>query len=129
MTTINYLHSKTDLMRYLSGDIVHVNFPMAEGDSALGAPRLKARPALVVTDADTNGDFVSVAVTSKGHHSHCLELKTGDLSNGHLNQTSFVRADKLFSVNAQAVQAKLAVAKPELLARVRKLMCPAIGCK
>ncbi len=116
-------------MTYFSGDIVHLNFPMAEGDASSGAARFKARPALVVTDADLNGDFVTVAVTSKGHHAHCLELKTSDLSNGRLNQTSFVRADKLFSVNALAVQSKMGVAKPELLARVRKLLCPAIGCK
>ena len=116
-------------MTYSSGDIVHVNFPMAEGDTVLGAARFKARPAMVVTDADQNGDFVAVAVTSKGHHAHCLELKTGDLSNGHLNQTSFIRADKLFSVNTQAVQSKMAVVKPELLARVRKLLCPSFGCK
>ncbi len=116
-------------MSYSSGDIIHVNFPMAEGDSAHGIPRFKARPALVVTDADSLGDFVTVAVTSKAHHAHCLELKAADLSNGRLNQTSFVRADKLFSVNAQAVQAKIAVAKPELMTRVRRLLCPAVGCK
>ena len=116
-------------MPYLTGDMVHVNFPMAEGDSALGLPRFKARPALLVTDADSQGDFVTVALTSKSHHAHCLELKATDLSNGRMNQVSFVRADKLFSVNAQAVQAKLAVAKPELMVRVRKLLCPAVGCK
>lgn len=116
-------------MTYLSGDIIHINFPMAEGDSALGLPRFKARPALVVTDADSLGDFVSVALTSKRHHAHCLELKVTDLSNGRMNQTSFVRADKLFSVNAQAVQGKMGVAKPELMVRVRKLLCPAVGCK
>lgn len=116
-------------MTFFSGDIIYVNFPMAEGDSAHGLPRFKARPALVVTDADSLGDFVTVAVTSKAHHVHCLELKATDLSKGHLNQTSFVRADKLFSVNAQAVQQKMAAVKPELMARVRKLLCPAVGCK
>ncbi len=116
-------------MSYLTGDIVHVNFPMAEGDSPLGTGRFKARPALVVTDADSQGDFVTVAVTSKSHHAHCLELKAADLANGRLNQQSFVRADKLFSVNGQAVQAKLGVAKPELMTRVRKLLCPAVGCR
>ncbi len=114
---------------YTCGDILHVNFPMAEGDSAMGQPRFKARPALVVTDADSNGDFVMVAVTSKAHHAYCTELHASDLANGQLRHTSYVRADKLFSVNTQAVQAKLAVAKPDLVARVRKLLCPAVGCK
>lgn len=116
-------------MTFFCGDIIHVNFPMAEGDSAHGLPRFKARPALVVTDADSLGDFVTVAVTSKAHHAHCLVLKATDLANGSLKQTSFVRADKLFSVNAKAVQGKMGVAKPELVARVRKLLCPAVGCK
>ena len=110
-------------MTYFSGDIVHINFPFTEGDTSLGTPRFKARPALVVTDADANGDFVTVALSTKGHHDNCLELKTADLANGRFNQASYVRADKLFTVNAQAVQSKVAVAKPELLTRVRKLLC------
>jgi mRNA-degrading endonuclease toxin of MazEF toxin-antitoxin module len=116
-------------MSYRSGDIVHINFPMAEGDSALGLPRFKARPALVVTDADGSGDFTVVAVTSQGHHGPSVELKSADLSNGRLSQTSWVRADKIYTVNAQAVQQRMAMAKPEFLARVRKALCPAVGCK
>lgn len=116
-------------MSYFSGDIVHINFPFTEGDTPLGAPRFKARPALVVTDADANGDFMTVALSTKGNHANCLELKAGDLSNGRFNQTSYVRADKLFTINAQAVQSKVGAAKPEVLARVRKLLCPAVGCK
>ncbi len=116
-------------MTYSCGDILHVNFPMAEGDSAFGQTRYKPRPALVVTNADANGDFVTVAVTSKGQHPNSLEIRPTDLASGRMQQTSYVRADKLYSVNAQAVQAKLGVAKPELLIRVRKLLCPAIGCK
>ena len=116
-------------MSYISGDIVHINFPFAEGDTPMGVPRFKARPALVVTDADANGDFVTVALTTKQHHSNCLELKASDLANGRFTQTSYVRADKLYSVNSQAVQAKMGVAKPDLLVRVRKLLCPAVGCK
>ena len=116
-------------MSYCSGDIIHINFPFTEGDTPLGAPRFKARPALVVTDADANGDFVTVALSSQGHHANCVELKPGDLSNGRFTRTSYVRADKLFSVNAQAVQSKMGTAKPDLLVRVRKLLCPAVGCK
>ena len=116
-------------MSYRSGDIVHINFPMAEGDSALGVPRFKARPALVVTDSDGSGDFVVVAVTSQSHHGHSVELKPSDLANGRLSQTSWVRADKIYTVNGQAVQQRIAMAKPELLARVRKQLCPAVGCK
>ena len=116
-------------MRYLTGDIVHINFPMDEGDGPQGESRFKARPALVVTDADAHGTFVTVAVSSKGHHQHTLELKAADLARGTMRGTSFVRVDKLYTVNAAAVQSKMAVAKPELLVRVRKLLCPAIGCK
>ncbi len=116
-------------MRYLSGDIVHINFPMDEGDGPHGEARFKARPALAVTDADANGTFVTVAVSSKGHHQHTLELKPGDLSRGSMRGSSYVRVDKIYTVNAKAVQSKMAVAKPELLVRVRKLLCPAVGCK
>jgi mRNA-degrading endonuclease toxin of MazEF toxin-antitoxin module len=116
-------------MNYNSGDIVHINFPFTEGDTAHGQARFKARPALVVTDADSNGDCVTVALTSKSHHAHCLEMKASDLASGQLTQTSYARADKLFTINAQAVQAKRGVAKPAFMARVRSLLCPAVGCK
>ncbi len=116
-------------MRYISGDIIHINFPMDEGDGPQGEARFKARPALAVTDSDAHGTFVTVAVSSKGHHQNTVELKATDLAHGRLRETSFVRVDKIYTVNAQAVQAKMAVAKPELLARVRKLLCPTVGCK
>ena len=82
-----------------------------------------------MTDADSNGDFVTAAVSSKGHHANSLELRPGDLASGHMRLPSWVRADKLFSVNSAAVQQRIGVVKPELLARVRKLLCPAVGCK
>ena len=62
-------------------------------------------------------------------HGHSVELKPSDLANGRLSQTSWVRADKIYTVNGQAVQQRIAMAKPELLARVRKQLCPAVGCK
>ena len=116
-------------MSYLSGDIVHINFPFGEGDTALGAPRFKARPALLVSDADGNGDFISVAITGASHHNHSVEIKPTDISQGSMSKASWVRADKLYTVNSQAVQQRLARTKPELLARVRKQLCPAVGCK
>jgi len=116
-------------MRYLSGDIIHINFPMDEGDGPHGQARFKARPALAITDADANGTFVTVAVSSKGQHQHTLELTATDLAQGRFRERSYVRVDKLYTVNALAVQAKVGVAKPDLLLRVRKLLCPALGCK
>ena len=71
--------------------------------------------------ADANGDFVTVALSTKQHHSNCLELKASDLANGRFTQPSYVRADKLYSVNSQAVQAKMGVAKPDLLVRASSL--------
>lgn len=113
----------SSLNRFNAGHIVEAFFPFAEGDGG------KPRPVLLVTDSDTNGDFVAVAITSASHHQNSVPLVNTDLAQGKLSKASCVRADKIFSLNAIAVTQSYGVVKPAVLSKVKSLMCPAIGCK
>jgi len=116
-------------MSYASGDIVRISFPFSEGVSDLGTPQFKNRPAIVVAGPDAQGDFVMAAVSGESHHTHSVPIQPADLAQGRMTKASWVRADKLFTVNGRAVIESLARTKPELMARVRKQLCPAVGCK
>jgi len=109
--------------RFNAGHVVEAVFPFAEGEGS------KPRPVLVVTDSDANGDFVVVAITGSSHHSNSVSLAPNDLAQGRLNKASYVRADKIFSMNAKAVTQTFGVVKPAILSKVKSLVCPAVGCK
>ncbi|TAN81341.1 MAG: hypothetical protein EPN14_04875 [Gallionella sp.] len=110
-------------IRFNAGHVVEAVFPFAEGEGS------KPRPVLVVTDSDANGDFVVVAITGAAHHKNSVPLVNTDLAQGRLNKPSHVRADKIFSMNAKAVTQTFGVVKPNILGKVKSLICPAVGCK
>lgn len=109
--------------RFDVGDIVQVFFPFSTGEVG------KSRPVLIVQPPDANQDFVAVAITSSGHHPHSLALAPQDLASGRLSKSSFIRVDKLYSVNAQAVTQSFGKVKAPLLDKARKQMCAALGCR
>jgi mRNA-degrading endonuclease toxin of MazEF toxin-antitoxin module len=105
-----------------AGDIVQVFFPFSEGEAG------KARPVLIVVGPDANQDFVGLAITGSGHHNNTIALGPQDLASGKLSKASYVRADKLYTVNTQAISQEFGKVKPALLDKARKQMCSAIGC-
>jgi mRNA interferase MazF len=105
------------------GDIVQALFPFTDGEGG------KPRPVLIVLPPDAKQDFVVLAITGSGHHGHSLPIAQHDLSSGRLAKTSFVRTDKLYTLNAQAVLQSFGKAKPALVDKARKEMCAALGCR
>ena len=116
-------------MNYNPGDIILVDFPFAEGRDSFGKMVSKMRPALIMTIPDSYGDFTAIALSTKAHHLHTIPVRANDLAHGRTTMDSYVRADKIYSVNGAAVQQRVGVVKPDFLNQVRKLMCPIMGCK
>ena len=110
------------------GDVVQVFFPFGEGQDREGVPRGKDRPAQVLTVPDADGDFVAVALTGAGHHPNTLPITAADGQSLRLSKASFVRADKLLTFYTVGVIKKYGAVKTELVHKVRKLTCPALGC-
>lgn len=103
------------------GDIVLVPFPFADLSAA------KKRPVLILTEPDTYGDFLAVAVTSRSHHVHAVEVTKDDLAGGGLPVTSWVRVDRLVTLNLGLCIKPLAQVREEYIGRVVAAICRRIG--
>ncbi|MDO8932823.1 MAG: type II toxin-antitoxin system PemK/MazF family toxin [Rhodocyclaceae bacterium] len=88
----------------------------------------KKRPALVLTAPDDQGDFLALAVTSRSHHANAVELDDADLASGRLPLKSWVRTDKVFTLNRSLVLATVGQLRPEKAAVVLSRVCAGIGC-
>lgn len=116
-------------MTFNPGDIVLVQFPFTEGANPYGNVQSKKRPALVMTIPSVEGDFVALAVSSKGHHDNTVSVRPQDMQHGTARQDSYVRTDKLYTINGQAVEQRVGAVKPDFMQRVLQSMCKAVGCR
>ena len=80
-------------MIYKRGDIVLVPFPFSDLSAA------KNRPVLLLTDPDKFGDFLAVGVTSRSHHALSIPITTSALESGELPLNSWVRFDRIITLN------------------------------
>lgn len=104
------------------GDVVLARIPFSDGQQD------KRRPALVLTPADAYGDVLMVSITSNPDVPGGVAIGSRDLTGGTLPRPSWVRADKLNSIEAHRIERVIASATPALLRRVRDQLCPLLGC-
>lgn len=81
-----------------AGDIALIPFPYSDLTTQ------KKRPVLVLSHADARGDFICLAITSKQTLHNALLLNADDCTPA-LPKTSWIRLDKIFTLNsAQVIQ-------------------------
>lgn len=102
-------------MNLAQEDIILVPFPFTNLKSA------KSRPALVLHVNKKTGDFILLAITSQSDMPFSFTIKNKDLSEGQLPLTSFVRIDKIATLNLQLVKKKVARLKSATLERILNL--------
>lgn len=104
-----------------AGDVVVLPFPYTDLRSR------KLRPALVLSPAwynAANEDALLAYVTSVPQDSPlALPLTDDELAKGSLAKASWVRADKLFTVEQPLARRTVARLAPTHLARVQDLVC------
>lgn len=93
------------------GSLLLVLFPFTDLSSQ------KRRPVLALTAPDQYGDFVALSVTSRGFHENSLSLD-GGLKEGALPKPSWVRTDRVITLNASLVLKSFAVCSAALLQQV-----------
>jgi mRNA interferase MazF len=103
----------------IAGDVVVLPFPQT--DLKLG----KRRPALVVVDLQ-GADLILCQITSQLHSdAHSVSLSSTDFQTGHLTTQSFIRPNRLFTIEQSVVLYTAARVKPsklkETLASLRML--------
>jgi mRNA interferase MazF len=79
------------------GDLLLVPFPFTDLSAA------KRRPVLALTAPDSYGDFIALPVTSRPQGEYGVPLRAGDLVHGRLPAPSWIRADRIITLNASLV--------------------------
>lgn len=110
-------------MTVQASDIVLLPFPFTD----LSARKL--RPVLVLRDPDARGDFLAIQVTSKAGHPGALELIPAHFALNPLDKTSYVRPDKLFTLNTAEVVRRDSRLQPEAFEQFKAAVCRHIGCR
>ena len=101
------------------GEVVVIPFPQT--NLQIG----KRRPALVVADL-SGDDLILCQITSRTHHDgYSISLSSTDFAQGHLSVDSFIRPNRLFTVEQSVIlytAAKVTEAKlGEVRAKVREV--------
>jgi mRNA interferase MazF len=101
------------------GDVVLVPFPYADFS------RFKKRPALVVGRAEFD-NLILCQITSKANSSkHAILLRDTDFQEGSLHLESYIRFDKLFTVERSVLEGEVGSIKIQKLqdvqAHIRKM--------
>src|SRR4051812_49944967 len=97
------------------GELLLVPFPFTDLSAS------KRRPVLALTASDSYGDFIALPVTSRPQTEHGLPLAATDLLTGSLPAPSWVRTDRIVTLNTSLViKAVGRVSEPAVAAAVER---------
>lgn len=105
------------------GDLVLVPFPFTDLSSS------KKRPALLMTRPDRDGDFIAAAVTSQSGHEASVTLEQAQMAHGQLPKSSWVRADKLYTLHSSLVVKHMGRVQSQVVRDTLSVLCPVLGCQ
>lgn len=88
------------------GDLLLVPFPFSDLSAT------KRRPVLALTAADSYGDFIGLPVMSRPQAEHGLPISAADLVSGSLPAPSWVRTNRIVTLNAGLVVKTVGRASP-----------------
>lgn len=108
-------------MLFERGDIVLLPFPFADLSHS------KKRPVVVLSTPDAYGDFIGLAMTSRGQHSHLLAVTAMDYLSEPLPKSTWIRTDKIFSFNDSLVIKTIGRLREELMLRAIHALCKVVG--
>jgi mRNA interferase MazF len=100
-----------------AGALVLLPFPFSD------AVTTKRRPVLALTAPDEYGDFVGMAVSSRSHHANTVTLQNDSLMEGQLPKPSWIRTDRVVTLNASLVIKEFAKIKPEIRCQAINGLC------
>ena len=108
---------------YRRCDLVLLPFPYTDLSAT------KRCPVLILRDPDGRGDFLAVQVTSQAGHSGALAVQDSDLSIGKFPKPSYIRPEKLFTLNVSLVAQRVGRFSDAAYARVHSGVCSTMGCR
>jgi len=107
---------------YLPSDIVLLPFPFTDLSAS------KKRPVHILKAPNFQGDFLAVAITSQSGYENSLALQQDDFKLGLLPKISFVRPDKLVTLNKSLVIQRIGKLSDSAFARIHHAVCLNLNC-
>ncbi|MDD3083496.1 MAG: type II toxin-antitoxin system PemK/MazF family toxin [Candidatus ainarchaeum sp.] len=98
---------------FVKGNIVVINFPFSNNG-------LKRRPALVLVNL-LGDDLILCQITST-KRINSIELKETDFEKGRLFENSFIRIEKIFTLEKNKVVYKIGTLKKEKIIEIENLL-------
>lgn len=108
-------------MTFERGELLIVPFPFSDLSAT------KRRPVLALTAPDDDGDFIGMPVTSRSHHRHALAILPTDLVAGALPARSWIRTDRVVTLNVSLVLRSFARLSAQTVAEAVRLLCVHLG--
>ena len=108
---------------YQPADVVLVPFPFSDLKTT------KKRPVLVFHPADSYGDIVCLAITSRSNHQESFVIQSEDFIEGVLPKTSWIRYGKVYTLNESMVVGHFGSLKNEVFGKVRSRFCQYFSCR
>jgi len=108
-------------MKFESGSIVLIPFPFSDSKSQ------KRRPVLMLTAPDGFGDFIGLAITSKGYHANAVTLVQDGLEEGILPKSSWIRTDKVFTLSDSFIVSAVGRVAGKIMEQAVKGLCDKVA--
>jgi mRNA interferase MazF len=84
---------------------------------------------LAITAVDSLGDFIGLAITSRGYHVDSVALAQRDMQTGKLPRPSWVRTDKAFTLNESLLVKDVGRVTTDLVRQALPALCGKLGCR
>ena len=104
------------------GEIIGIPFPFTDLSTK------KRRPVLVLTNPDRRGDFMCLAVTSVLTKECAVGIDVKSMVTGYLPKPSYVRYDKIFTLNDSIIVKLYGTIGEAKLQEVNEKLCNYLGC-
>lgn len=103
-------------------EIVLLPFPFTDLSSH------KKRPVLILTAANAQADFLAVQITSQPGHANAITLHNEDFVLGSLPKTSYVRPDKIVTLNQSLIIQRIGKLSDTASKRILQAVCSNLNC-
>ena len=102
---------------FVKGDIIVLEFPFSN------LIQVKRRPSLVIK-VPKGDDIIVCQITGKSYEKSVeIPIKKEDFSKGNLKIESYVRLDKIFSIEKSLIKYKIGSLKNEKFAEILEKVC------
>lgn len=103
------------------GDLALIPFPFSDLETS------KRRPVLALTCPDRHGDFIGLALTSVSQSPPNILTDSLHLSAGSLPKVSWVRVDKVFTIDHRLTLKRLGRLNHITLEQILGALCEQVG--